>query len=388
MCRLLQYGGIEAACLLLKDSSPDTQAGASMALYHITRDPSERERLASKGVVEALYGVVRRRKADDLTMKHCLGGLCLCASTQSIAPRLVKNDHLRLLLDCVSDTSAFTTSRILAIRIVLALARQESVQEAIVMDKNGALKRLVQCLELPEEDLVVVTAQSLAFLSTGSEPIKTRIVQCDTALHSVLCRTAEKWSTSVSVLSNISCTIANLASVTSDSSRLLIPGTTAGVLCVIANTHEDSYEIQRHCGRGLGNLSVVPTNALRLLPYLGTTIVRMLHSSNVTVRSHALRVMDNLTVVTMATPTRQQVAELIKEDPQCQPIGTRLQLLVDQMGDNRTGRIATTIVERLQSIDTTTPHTAYGTNSATDTSHDTSSILDTAAEDQEWMRTP
>eukprot|EP01134_Creolimax_fragrantissima_P006780 CFRG6780T1 len=320
-----------------------------MALYHVTRDHSEHVRLADKGVIGDLLGVVRRRKADDTTMKHCLGGLCLCASTASVAPKLVEKDGLRLLMTCASDKCTYMTSRILAIRIILALSRQEHIQEAIVMDKYGSLKRLVGCLELPEEDLVVVTAQSLAFLSTGTDAIKARIIQCDTSMHSMLCTSANKWKDSVPVLSNICCTLANLASVVNESSRLLIAGSTASVLSSVADAHLSSYEIQRHCGRGLGNLSALQHNAARIFPHMGNTVTRMLESPNVTVRSHALRVVDNLTDETMPFDSRKRVAMMIRDE--CRRIEIRLQNLAKTMAPNRTGKIAADILDRLDAIE-------------------------------------
>lgn len=302
----IEMGGVIALIFVAKEKDVLITSTFLKAVSSLASHPALHNYLASVGTIKLLT----KKFEDTDRSQHPL----LC-DIISVIRLLCSSESVKLLAlqeGAVDALVPYCNTNMVpvclpALECLSVICNHPHVYTAIVNNKQShTLAKLLILSTSDDEKVQDVTLQILAQISSGSVWHRQRLVEEDVYNGSLLAEVLTYRPTSLPVLANVSCLVANLASDEISQGALtehLIQ------MCRLLDSLTDETQVLRHVARGLANFSKFRNNCEILLGSLESVILKLMQSPDDAIRHHGCQVI--LALLGYCTSACVQVLERV-----------------------------------------------------------------------------
>ncbi|CAG5128669.1 unnamed protein product [Candidula unifasciata] len=288
--KLLELGGTQTLVVLASVDNINVLGHVTSGLHALVTHPSLHKHLAESGVIKAICKILSH--VGDTQEQIAIDGissLMIFCKYQSLKTKVLIDGGLQPVLSlCWSNKTAIS---LLSITTLGLIAELPATHTTIYDNRQNAVSRLLQLANAPDEQLQEVALKTLAYLSTGLDEYRHRLVQEDSSTGHCLQTALKSSPINPQILCNAACLTANLATSAQDQNELQ---ELLWTVCQKLPQADANTELLCHLTRALANFSQHKQNTNILINTIPDVVKYCLKSPDSSVQLQGMRLLINL----------------------------------------------------------------------------------------------
>lgn len=287
--QIIESGGVQTLIFLAVQDDVVIKEAVAQSLHMLAQHTPLIPLLKISGAIKALKHFLTTSQDKYKILTNSLSALALFCKRFEDKLAVLQEGTTEPLLNILESPD---TTSLLSARIICCLAENPD-HHSILLQNPFSLYNILNSLKTDDIQKKEILMKILAYLSTGDESFRRRLIQEDQVNGYPILNTLKETNVqNNSILVSTVCLIGNLATVLGNQNAL--QSYLTEVANLLENCNEGLTELLTQIARTLANFSEFPPSSLLLVQRVQSIISILLRSDTESIRMHACRIIVSL----------------------------------------------------------------------------------------------
>lgn len=287
--QIIESGGVQTLIFLAVQDDVVIKEAVAQSLHMLAQHTPLIPLLKISGAIKALKHFLTTSQDKYKILTNSLSALALFCKRFEDKLAVLQEGTTEPLLNILESPD---TTSLLSARIICCLAENPD-HHSILLQNPFSLYNILNSLKTDDIQKKEILMKILAYLSTGDESFRRRLIQEDQVNGYPILNTLKETNVqNNSILVSTVCLIGNLATVLGNQNAL--QSYLTEVANLLENCNEGPTELLTQIARTLANFSEFPPSSLLLVQRVQSIISILLRSDTESIRMHACRIIVSL----------------------------------------------------------------------------------------------
>ncbi|XP_023215339.1 uncharacterized protein LOC111622882 [Centruroides sculpturatus] len=288
LVQVIESGGVQTLIFLAAHDDDIIKEAVAQSLNTLTQQMALIPLLKISGAIKALKHFLATSQDKVKIVNNSLSALALFCKCFEDKVTVLQEGTTQPLLELLENPD---TTSLLAARIICCLTENPDLHPMLLQNPS-ALYKILNSLKTDDLQKKEILMKILAYLSTGQENLRLRLIQEDQVNGYPILNALRGDTKNTSLLQSTVCLIGNLATILGDQNAL--QSYLTEVANLLENYSEGPKELVLQIARTLANFSEFPPSSLLLVQRIQPVINILLRSEVESIRMHACRIIVSL----------------------------------------------------------------------------------------------